>query len=88
MRFPEKGKHVVLAHAAELDVLDQNHLVLLLGERLLEVGGRVGGGEMNAVAALHQGHRQRGGDGGFAHATLAHDHDEPAPGGGQFIREL
>jgi hypothetical protein len=37
------------------------------------------------VAALHQTHRERGGDGGLAHAALAHDHDQPVPGGGQLV---
>jgi hypothetical protein len=54
-------------------------------ERVGQVGGRVGGGQVHAVAALHQAHRQRRGDGGLAHAALAHDHDQAVPRGGQFI---
>jgi hypothetical protein len=60
----------------------------LARQRLADVGGRVGGGEVDAVAALHQAHGQRGGDGGFAHAALAHDHDEPVPGAGQLVGQL
>ena len=45
----------------------------------LHVGCRVGGGQVHAVAALHQAHSQRSGQGGFAHAAFAHDHDESAP---------
>ncbi len=54
-------------------------------QRVGHVGRRVGGGEVHAVAALHQAHGERGGDGGFAHAAFAHDHDEAVARGGEFV---
>ena len=54
-------------------------------QRLGHVGRWVGGGQVHAVATLHQADRQRGGDGGLAHAALAHDHDQPVTGRGQFV---
>jgi hypothetical protein len=39
-------------------------------ERPRDVGGRVGGGEVNAVPALHQPHGDRCSDRGLAHAPL------------------
>ena len=54
-------------------------------QRVGHVGGRVGGGEVHAVTALHQADRERGGDGGFAHAAFAHDHDEAVARGGEFV---
>ena len=40
--LPMNGSRWCSQHDCELDVLDQHHLVVLLGERLLQVNGRVG----------------------------------------------
>jgi hypothetical protein len=55
----------------------------LARERLADVGYRVGGGQMHAVAALHQVHRQRGGNGGFARPALAREKQETGRVGGK-----
>ena len=54
-------------------------------EGLRHMRRRVGGGQVNAVAALHQPYGQRSGNRGFADAALAHDHDQAVAQRGQFV---
>jgi hypothetical protein len=49
------------------------------------VGCRIGGAQVHGLAALHEPQRQGRGDRRLADAALAHHHDQPVPGGGQFV---
>ena len=52
------------------------------------MGCWVGGAQVHGFAALDQAQRQCCGDGGLAHATLAHHHNQPMPGLGQYVGQL
>jgi len=49
--------------------------VHLAGQGLRHVRGGIGGAEVHGMAAFCQQHGDGGGNGGFAHAALAHGHD-------------
>ena len=79
--------NVFLGLGARVDALhaEVRHLAR---QRIGEMGGGIGGAEMHRDTARREADRDGRGYGGLADTALAHDHDEPAPGGGQFIREL
>ena len=56
-------------------------------QRLGQVGGRVGGGEMHRQAAPGKLHRHRRGEGRLAHAALAHQHHQPVAVGGDAVHQ-
>ena len=57
-------------------------------QRRGQVGGRVGGAQVDGVAALHEGHGERGGDGRLADPALAHHHDQPAARRGEVVDQI
>ena len=54
-------------------------------ERIRQMGGRIGGGQMHRIATARQFNRQRRGQGRFADPALAHQHDQTVTVSGNFI---
>ncbi len=54
-------------------------------QRLVQVGGRIRGRQMDLLAGPCQRNGDRGGHRRLADATLAHQHDEPVIGPGKLI---
>ena len=76
--------HIALGLHQRVNAVDPQAVHHAL-QRTGQVGRRVGGAQVHGFAALHQAQGQRGGDRGLANAAFAHDHDQAAPGAGQFI---
>ena len=72
------GEHMFAVGAGGLGGVDTRHVQVVQGavQRVGEVTGGVGGGQMHQMSAVGQGDRDSGGDGGLADPALAHTHDQ------------